>query len=125
MAKQTLYAYVDGNDHGDDVVALVEQRLDALVAERKWISKDVWVVNQREDGAWDLGINLAVAAKKPKGWVEDAVAVAGVLGELHRKTGKRFVIGLSDDTGETRDVFAIESGAPDLEKLRVALQDAS
>src|SRR4051812_17348898 len=59
MAKRTLFAYVDGTNH-DDVVAAVEERLDALVANRKWISKDVWVVNQREPDAWDLGLNLAL-----------------------------------------------------------------
>jgi hypothetical protein len=59
--KQTLYAYLDGVDF-ESVVDAIEPRLDALVEGRTWQANDVWVVNQREPSAWDLGINLACEA---------------------------------------------------------------
>ncbi len=121
MGKQTLFAYVDGTQH-DDVVAAVEARLDALVASRKWISKDVWVVNQREPSAWDLGLNLALAAKRPAAWVDDVVAIASELGALHRETHRKFVIGIHDEqSNQTKDLFVVDTSEPDLEKLRAAL----
>lgn len=123
MAKRTLFAYVDGTDH-DDVVGVVEARLDALVAGRKWISKDVWVVNQREPPAWDLGVNLALAGGRPQPsrWVEDVVAIATELTALHRETRRRFVIGIHDEkSNTTNDIFVVDTSEPDLEKLRAAL----
>lgn len=126
MAKLTLFAYVQGADL-EDVVDTIEARLDALVASRKWISNDVWVVNQRIPGdvpEWDLGLNLAVAGprSRPVTWVEDAVAIAKELGELHRTTGRKFVIGMHDEkTNTTKDLFFVESATPDLEKLKAAL----
>lgn len=121
MPKETLFAYVDGKDN-DAVAATVEARLDALVAGRRWISKDVWVVNQHEPPHWDLGINLALPAARSRAWTDDVVAIATELGALHRDTGRAFVIGIHDGTSnETRDVFVVDSDAPDLEKLRAAL----
>lgn len=124
MGKQTLFAYVDGTKHEDEVVAAVEARLDALVANRKWVSKDVWVVNQREPSAWDLGLNLALGAprSRPAGWVDDVVAIASELAALHRETHRAFVIGIHDDQANTtKDLFVIDSPEPDLDKLRAAL----
>ncbi len=124
MGKQTLFAYVDGTQH-DEVVAAIEARLDALVASREWISKDVWVVNQREPPAWDLGLNLALAAprSRPKGWIDDVVAIAGELAALHRETHRAFVIGIHDErSNTTKDLFVIDTSEPDLEKLRAALR---
>jgi hypothetical protein len=123
MGKQTLFAYVDGTQH-DDVVAAVEARLDALVASRKWISKDVWVVNQREPPAWDLGLNLALGAprSRPARWIDDVVAIASELAALHRETHRAFVIGVHDDqSNSTKDLFVVDSAEPDLDKLRAAL----
>lgn len=123
MAKQTLFAYVDGTQH-DDVVAAVEARLDALVASRKWISKDVWVVNQREPTAWDLGLNLALPGprSRPKQWTDDVVAIANELAVLHRETHRSFVIGIHDEqSNTTKDLFVIDTSEPDLDKLRAAL----
>lgn len=133
MAARTLYAYVDGRDH-EDVVATIEERLDALVAGRTWISPDVWVVNQRSSpppGAkpgtpvdWDLGLNMTLAPsrKGAAGWIEDVLAIATALGALHRETRRRFVIGIHDaKTDRTNDLFVVETESPDLEKLRTAL----
>jgi hypothetical protein len=126
MAKLTLFAYAQGSNHSD-VAAKVEERLDALVASRSWVTKDIWVVNQRVPGdvpEWDLGLNLAVAPPRtrPAEWLDDVVAIAKVLGELHRDTGTKFVIGMHDDkTDTTRDLYVIDSAAPDPEKLKAAL----
>lgn len=123
MAKVTLFAYARGNDFEKDA-AVVETRLDAFVAGRTWVSKDVWVVNQRFPPEWDLGLNLAVAPKKtrPKNWVDDIVAIAQELGAIHRDTGRTFVLGIHDGKNETtKDVFVVESAEPDPEKVRAAL----
>ena len=121
MAKRTLYAYANGSDH-KDIAAKVEERLDALVAGRKWISKDVWVVNQNEPPAWDLGLNLALPTTKSTTWTEDVIAVAKDLAVLHKETGCAFVIGIHDAKGDTTtDLFTIDSADPDLEKLKAAL----
>jgi hypothetical protein len=121
-AKTTLFAYARGNDFEKDA-AVVETRLDAFVAGRSWISKDVWVVNQRFPPDWDLGVNLVVAPKKtrPKNWTEDVIALAKELGALHRETGHTFVLGIHDGKSDvTKDMFVVESPEPDAEKLRAA-----
>ncbi|MDB4933234.1 MAG: hypothetical protein JWP87_206 [Labilithrix sp.] len=123
MPKQTVFAYVQGTDL-DGVVAAIETRLDALVEERKWVLADVWVVNQREDSGWDLGLNLTLPAGKarPKTWGEDIAAIATAFGALHRETKRTFVIGVADAKGNTKDLFTIDSGSPDLKKLATALE---
>lgn len=126
MAKLTLFAYAEGADL-EKVAASFEARFDALVAGRTWVTKDIWVVNQRVPGPpqeWDLGINLAVAAKRgrPPTWVDDVVAIARTFAELHAETGRRFVIGIHDGKGDTtKDLFVVDSTKPDLAKLRTAL----
>lgn len=122
MAKRTLYAYVNGTEH-TDIAAAVEARLDALVAAREWVSKDVWVVNQPEPPAWDLGLNLALPGPRaPKTWTDDVLAVAKDLGAIHRDTGRHFVIGIHDAKSDTTtDLFVVDSAEPDLEKLRAVL----
>lgn len=127
MAKatkaKTLFAYVDGRDVNDAMASKVEERLDALVEKRKWISKDVWVVNQHEPPHWDLGLNLAVPSSKK--WTEDVLAIAQELAILHRETKARFVIGIHDAAADkTTDLFTVENDAPDLEKLRAACEKA-
>ena len=49
MANLTLFAYAQGTDL-EPILEIVETKLDALVASREWVSKDVWVVNQRFEG---------------------------------------------------------------------------
>lgn len=126
MTKLTLFAYVQGIDL-EGVVETLEARLDALVAGRSWVTKDIWVVNQRYPGdppEWDLGLNLAVAGprSRPPAWRDDVVAIAKAFGELHRDTGRTFVIGTHDEKADTtKDLFVIDSDTPDLEKLVAAL----
>jgi hypothetical protein len=133
MAQHTLFAYVQGTDL-ENVVDAIEPKLDALVAGRKWISKDVWVVNQRVPAVpgategtapeWDLGLNVALAAKRtrPANWIDDAVAIATSFAAIHRETGRDFVIGIHDSkTNTTKDLFFVDGASPDLEKLRAAL----
>lgn len=125
MAKQakTLFAYVDGRDINEKLVSAVESRLDALVEQRKWVSKDVWVVNQQEPPHWDLGLNLTLPATKAAKWADDVVAIAKELAVLHRETGSRFVIGIHDPSADkTTDVFVVDNAEPDLEKLRAACE---
>ncbi len=123
MPKLTLYAYAAGQEL-ERIAATVEERLDALVAERTWVSKDVWVVNQREPPHWDLGINLEIASsKRPKRWTDDAVEIATTLGALFETTGQKFVIGIHDATsGATKDVFTVDGDRVDSEALRDALE---
>lgn len=121
--SKTLFAYVDGRDIDDALVTSVEGRLDALVEKRKWISKDVWVVNQHEPPHWDLGLNLTLPSSKK--WTEDVVAIAQELAILNRETKSRFVIGIHDAAAEkTIDLFTVDNDAPDLEKLRAACEKA-
>lgn len=125
MGRQTLFAYVVGGDHDEKVVTAVESRLDALVANRKWVSKDVWVVNQREPPDWDLGLNVALATprSRPARWTDDVVAIATELGVLHRETGRSFVIGIHDPASNTtKDVFVVDANEPDHDALRRALK---
>lgn len=127
MAKQTLFVYARGTDL-DAAASKIEERLDALVASRKWISKDVWVVNQKFDGPpveWDLGLNLALGPQKtrPENWREDVVAIAKALGDVHRETGRAFVIGVHDDkTDTTKDLFVVDSDTVDVTALERTLQ---
>jgi hypothetical protein len=126
MPKSTLFAYAQGSDF-ETVAATVETRLDALVAERKWILDDVWVVNQHEPPHWDLGLNLTLPAagkSRPKAWVDDLVAIANALAALHGETKRTFVIGVADAKGDTKDVFFVDSTTPDLAKLRSAFEGA-
>ena len=125
MANLTLFAYAQGTDL-EPILEIVETKLDALVASREWVSKDVWVVNQRFEGPpveWDLGLNLAVAAPKtrPKNWLEDVTAIASALGAVHAETGRAFVMGLHDaKANTTKDLFVVDVDAPDLEKVKSA-----
>jgi hypothetical protein len=126
MPKQTLFAYVQGTDLASVAETLLA-RFDALAAERTWVAKDVWVVNQQFPGdppEWDLGFNLALAAPRtrPASWVEDVVAIVTLFGALHGETGRTFVIGIQDDKEDTvKDLFFVDSARPDLEKLKSAL----
>lgn len=124
MAKRTLYAYADGVNHAD-IADTVEATLEAHVASRAWITKDVWVVNQREPPHWDLGLNLALPGARSKTPVtEDVVAVVEALASLQEETGRSFVIGIHDPaTDTTKDVFTVATPEPDLEALRAVLRD--
>lgn len=126
MPKSTLFAYAQGNAL-ESLAAVLEKRFDALVAERKWILSDVWVVNQHEPPHWDLGLNLTLPApgkSRPKAWVDDLVAIATLLGTLHGETKRNFAMGVADAKGATRDVFFVDSTTPDLAKLRSAFEGA-
>lgn len=123
MAKKTLFAYVSGSEHSDAVVKAVEAKLDALVAERKWTSKDVWVVNQKEPPYWDLGVNVAVPTGKSlsPAFLEDAVAIANALASLHDEVKRSFVIGIADGDA-TEDLLFVDSPKPELERLKSELR---
>lgn len=125
MPKLTLFAYAKGTDL-EPIADVLETRLDALVASRAWKSKDVWVVNQRFDGPpieWDLGLNLALPSAKARAqsWLDDVTAIAAALGAIHEETGRAFVMGIHDAQADTtKDLFVVDQGAPDLEKVKRA-----
>ncbi len=119
----TLYAYALGTDL-DDVAPRIEAKLDELIATRTWRVPDVWVVNQRETSSeWDLGVNLTLPASPHKkvDWVEDVVAIAMAFAALKSETGRSFVFGMQQGKNAPKDVFTLDSGEPDLDKLRDAL----
>jgi hypothetical protein len=132
MARQTLFAYVDGYDL-DDVAADLERQFAAFVASRTWRSPDVWVVNQRDPAApsdtkdlpqWDLGLNMDLpdpGAESP-GWFADVEAVVQFLARLHAATGRNFVIGIQDNEADfNEDLFTVDSPTPDLARLRALI----
>lgn len=132
MAAQTLFAYVLGTDL-DAVAADLEKRFDALLAERTWALKDVWVVQQRVPEAssgepaveWDLGFNLTLPAKPPAAWADDIVAIANAFAALQKETKRSFVIGIADKSGDAKDLFDIDGPTLDEAKLRDALEAAT
>ena len=132
MARQTLFAYVDGHDL-EDVAAEFERQFAAFVAGRTWRSPDVWVVNQRDPSPsdntgelpqWDLGLNLDLpdpGAETP-GWFADIEAIALFLAQLHATTGRAFVIGIQDNEADfNEDLLTIDSPTPDLTRLRTLI----
>ena len=132
MARQTLFAYVDGYDL-EDVAAELERQFAAFVASRTWRSPDVWVVNQRDASPsdhngdlpqWDLGLNLDLpdpGAETP-GWFADIEAIALFLAQLHATTGRAFVIGVQDNEADfNEDLLTIDSPTPDITRLRALI----
>jgi hypothetical protein len=132
MARQTLFAYVDGYDL-KDVAAELECQFAALVASRTWRSPDVWVVNQRDSAApsdagdlpqWDLGLNMDLPdpGTETPGWFADIEAIALFLARLHATTGRAFVIGIQDNEADfNEDLLTIDSPTPDLARLRALI----
>ncbi len=128
MRKHVLYAYAEGDDF-DLVVVPITARLDALIENREWISGDARVVNQQRqksdsaDGL-DLGINLELPdpETEPDGWFEDVEEIAITCNELARDYDTPFVIGISDQqSGITDDLFGLDGGAIDVEKLKAII----
>ena len=132
MARQTLFAYVDGYDL-EGVAADLECQFAAFVASRAWRSPDVWIVNQRDPGApsdtedlrqWDLGLNIDLPdpGTETPGWFADIEAIALFLTRLNTTTGRAFVIGVQDNEADfNEDLLAIDSPTPDLTRLRTLI----
>lgn len=133
MARHTLYAYVNGSDL-HEVADDIELALEALVASTPWALLRPRIVNRkhkRDDSYgpedltdWDLGLNLDLPdpGAEPAVWFQDVEQVAQVVGQIVARTGRKFVIGIGDSsTGVTEDLFDVESGEPDLAKLRTII----
>ena len=133
MPRHALYAYVDGADL-DEVVAMLEARFTAFVASRQWVAGGASVINQRhgqdtctqrEDlPLWDLGITLELPdpGAERAGWFADVDAIAQLLGDLHRESGRDFIIGVAEiETGITDDLFTVSTDSPDLGRLRAII----
>ena len=70
---------------------------------------------------WELGLNVELpdSPSEPNGWFNDMEAIARFLAELHRATGRNFVIGICDSSaGTSEDLFTVDSNEPDLVELR-------
>lgn len=130
MVRHTLYAYAVGKDL--HVVAdEIEQRVVQFIRETPWRFNTPFFIDQRafEDPSlgtdnlpdWELGLNydLPDPPLEPPGWFWDIQQIASFFGSLFEATGRKFVIGIGDnERGITEDLFSIESGQPDLARLR-------
>ena len=132
MGRYTLFAYVDGSDL-DGVAADLDARLEQFVAGRSWVTTPT-VVNQRRLGGtslakgdlpdWDLGLNIALpdVGEEPAGWFSELEETIKFLTQLHRLTGRDFILGVHDSkSGITEDLFSIDGPTPDLEEFRTIL----
>lgn len=130
MARQTLFAYVDGSDLSE-VAETIESALETLVASTSWVLTKPKVVNQvheRDDSYrpedltdWELGLNLDLPDPdaEPAGWFEDVEKVARIVGQIAQRTRRGFIIGIGEsDTGVSEDLFYVENDELDLERLR-------
>ena len=96
------------------------------------VAGEAWVVNRQLDDeasctrpednpfCWDLGLNLHLPdpGMESAGWFADVEAIARFLGSLRAEFGCDFVIGIGDaETGIAEDLYWIDDGSPDLEKL--------
>jgi len=137
MARHTLYAYVDGSDL-DEVADSIQVALEKLVAASSWAFVRPRIVNQkheRDDSYrpddltdWDLGLNLDLPdpGVEPTGWFQDVEQLARLVGQIVTRTGREFVIGISDNaTGVAEDLFDIEDDHPDLARLRAVIGSGS
>ena len=137
MARHTLYAYVDGSDL-DEVADSIQVALEKLVAASSWAFVRPRIVNQkheRDDSYrpddltdWDLGLNLDLPdpGVEPTGWFQDVEQLARLVGQIVTRTGREFVIGISDNaTGVAEDLFDIEDDHPDLGQLRAIIGSGS
>jgi hypothetical protein len=124
MTKNTIYAYVIGNDFNDIADQLIEQ-FDGFIAHRDWICPSIWTVNQQwvaDDGhtEWDLGLNIDLPDPyhEPLYWFNDVKSVASFLTTMRQKLKHDFVIGISDnEKGISEDIIEVDSDNPDIDYL--------
>ena len=125
MAKNTIYAYLIGNEFSniaDPIVAQIHQ----LIGYRKWICPDIWAVNQQsnaEDGSieWELGINLDLPDpyQEPPNWFEDVKAIISFCVDIRKKYNQDFIFGISDNkNGIVENIAKINTEEPDIEYLK-------
>jgi hypothetical protein len=132
MARHTLFAYVDGSDLAG-IATELESRFEAFVQAYSWRATPT-VVNQIQArdstmGAddlpdWDLGLNMALPDpdQEPLGWFSEVERIVSFLAELHRATGREFVLGVHDgDGGFSEDLFSVDRDTPDGEEFRTVL----
>jgi hypothetical protein len=120
VARHTLYAYVEGKEL-HEVAGLVVQRVMFFIRKTRWRYGKPRLVDQERSDQFELGLNydLPDSPQEPSGWFDDIERIALFCAELRTATGRNFVIGVGDNTsGVTEDLFHIESGNPDLQRLR-------
>jgi len=131
--KHTLYAYIEGSEN-DDLEEMLVSFFEDFIKERQWVCQNPKVVNQKKIDdpalrtddipAWDLGINIDLPdiGREPEGWFSDIIAIANILGELHKRTNQVFIIGIGDtETGISEDLFDVDSSNPNIEKLKTII----
>ncbi len=125
MAKNTIYAYLMGNDFSniaDHIVAQINQ----LIGYREWICPDIWAVNQQsnaEDGSieWELGINLDLPDpyQEPPNWFEDVKVLISFCVDIRKKYNQDFIVGISDNkNGIVENIVKINTDEPDIEYVK-------
>jgi hypothetical protein len=133
MAEDTLYFYVDGSDL-HEVAPLLRQRLASFLEGRTWVAGEAWLVDQLHPDTeglqpgdlpdWDLGLNLRFEAPpeaRPAGWFDDVAAIVAFLRALSVETGREFVVGASFEGSRPEDLFYVDPGPVDLERMRMHL----
>ena len=132
MAMHTLHAYVDGADLSE-VAPLLESEFTRFVASRSWSRLTVFVNERDLPGPgdrpgdlprWDLGIDheLPDPHTEQAGWFEDVEAIALFLGTLVEKTGRGFIIGITDNrSGIREEMMGVATSNVNLPRLRAAL----
>ena len=124
MAKNTIYAYVIGNDFNYIADRLMEQ-FDDFIIHRDWICPNICTVNQQwtaDDGQaeWDLGLNIDLPDpyQEPSGWFNDVKSIASFLTIMRKEFKHDFIIGISDnEKGLSEEIMEIDSDNPDIEYL--------
>jgi len=125
MAKNTIYAYLIGNEFKEIDGPIVEQ-INSFIDQQKWTCSEIWAVNQQkkdEDGfiKWELGINLDLPDPdhEPPGWFEDVKAIISFCVITRKRYNHDIVIGISDnERGITEDIVEIDSDEPDIEYIK-------
>jgi hypothetical protein len=128
----TFYAFVDGFDL-DGVATQIAGELERLVLEDGWHWREPAVVNERyartpdlgpdDLPTWELGLTFPLPDPESRSdWLADVERVALFLTDLHRQTGRDFVLGIWDSERRiSEDLFFVDSDGPDLEELRAIM----
>ncbi len=133
MSRHVLFAYVEGANL-EGVAEQLAKQFEEFIRSHRWIISGAFVVNQRHGPEtctnqrdlplWDLGLNVPLPdpGTEPPGWFADIEAIAKILGKLHRKSDRDFVMGIADTTtGINEDLFYVTTASPNLDMLRTII----
>ena len=122
MAKNTIYAYLIGNELGAIADTIVAQ-INEFITHQNWICSNIWAVNQQrntDEGhkEWELGINIDLPDpnQEPPGWFNDVKTIISFFVNIRKKYNHDIVVGISDnERGLAEDIREIDSDEPDIE----------